>query len=243
MKEQIYAIPVNDAFKEDTECAFCQMKNKLDREAVDFMMGPSYMEDDIRMETNKLGFCQDHYKKMYSEQNRLGLALMLQTHLQQMNKDLINILPEDGLPTISKKSIFSKAPVVSNEASQHIHNISKECYICNKVENTYSKFLDTFFYLWKKDENFVNLVKNSKGFCLNHFADIYESAPSKLSANECTEFYKIIIPIELENLKRIEEELSWFINKFDYRYADEPWKNSKDSLPRAIEKVSSALVE
>lgn len=242
MKEQIYAIPVNDAFKEDAECAFCKMRNKLDKEAVDFMMGPSYMEDDIRMETNKFGFCQDHYKKMYSEQNRLGLALMLQTHLQQMNKDLINILPENGSPTITKKNFFSKTSIVSNEVSQHIHNVNKECYICNKIETTYNKFLDTFFYLWKRDENFVSLVKNSKGFCLNHFADIYEMAPVKLSVNECTEFYKIIIPIELENLKRIEDELSWFINKFDYRYADEPWKNSKDALPRAIEKVSSILV-
>lgn len=243
MKEQIYAIPVNDAFKEDTECPFCCMRNKLDEDAVSFMMGPSYMEDDIRMETNKIGFCKEHYKKMYIQQNRLGLALMVQTHIQQINKDLTNLLPKDTVPTVAKKSIFSKSSITSNNVSEHIHNIDKSCYICNKIETTYSRFIDTFFYLWKKDAKFVELVKSSKGFCLNHFSDIYEIAPNKLSANECVEFYKIIIPIQIDNLKRIEDEISWFVNKFDYRYANEPWKNSKDALPRAIQKVSSTSVE
>ncbi len=243
MKEQIYAIPVNDAFKADTECPFCSMRNKLEKDTIDFMMGPSYMEDDIRMETNKIGFCKDHFKQMSLQQNKLGLALMVHTHLQQINKDLINLLPQDAMPTITKKSIFSKPILSSNNVVQHVHNLKESCYICNKIESMYVHFKDTFFYLWKKDDKFIDLVKNSKGFCLNHFADIYEEAPNKLSVNECTELYKIIIPIQIENLKRLEDELSWFISKFDYRYANEPWKNSKDSLPRTIQKISSVTVE
>lgn len=242
MKEQIYAIPVNDAFNADTECPFCYMKNQLERDAINYIMGPSYMEDDIRMETNKIGFCKNHYQMMYNEQNRLGLALMVHTHLQQINKDLTAELAKDGSSTITKKGLFSKATLNSNTVLSHIHHISDNCYLCNKIEKTFANFIDTFFYLWKKDKNFVALVKNCKGMCLDHFSMIYETAPSKLSATECAEFYKIIVPLELENLKRVEEELSWFIDKFDYRYFNEPWKNSKDALPRAIQKVSSKLV-
>jgi len=44
-------------------------------------------------------------------------------------------------------------------------------------------------------------------------------------------------------MARIEGELSWFIDKFDYRYKDEPWKNSKDALPRSIQKVSSEIID
>lgn len=243
MKEQIYAIPVNDAFKADTECAFCYMKDLLDKQAVEFMMGPSYMEDDIRMETNKIGFCKEHYYKMYGEQNRLGLSLMIDTHLQQINKDLEKLLTETKNQTVAKKGFFSKAVSEPNNISKYLHETYNSCYICNRIENTYKQFIDTFFYLWKKDKNFVELVKKSKGFCLNHFADIYDAAIQKLNQNECSEFYNIIIPIQLKNLKRVEEELSWFINKFDYRYTNEPWKNSKDALPRSILKVSSTTVE
>ena len=43
---------------------------------------------------------------------------------------------------------------------------------------------------------------------------------------------------EKENLDRLEEELDWFIKKFDYRYREEPWKTSKDALPRTILKIN-----
>ena len=80
MKEQLYTIPVNDAFNEPCECPLCKIYDNLEQESIDFMLGPSYMEDDIRMETNKTGFCTKHIKQLYDRQNRLGIALMLHTH-------------------------------------------------------------------------------------------------------------------------------------------------------------------
>lgn len=38
-------------------------------------------------------------------------------------------------------------------------------------------------------------------------------------------------------MARLFEEINWFIKKFDYRYADEPWKTSRDSLFRSIIKL------
>ena len=48
MKEKIYTVPVNDAFALDSECPICSMFEKLENDAVEYAMGPSYMEDDIR---------------------------------------------------------------------------------------------------------------------------------------------------------------------------------------------------
>lgn len=80
MKEQLYTIPVNDAFEKDCECPLCFMYNNLEEDAVSFTLGPSYMEDDIRLETDKAGFCMHHIKQLYKHQNRLGVALILHTH-------------------------------------------------------------------------------------------------------------------------------------------------------------------
>ena len=55
MKEKLYTIPINDAFAMDSECPICAMKTILENNAVEFTMGPSYMEDDIRMETDRTG--------------------------------------------------------------------------------------------------------------------------------------------------------------------------------------------
>ena len=54
-KDEIYTIPVNDGFNEDCECAFCAMQQKLEQEMLDFVLSPSYMEEDVRGETNAKG--------------------------------------------------------------------------------------------------------------------------------------------------------------------------------------------
>ena len=65
MKEKIYTIPVNDAFDKDCECPLCAMYQELENNAVEYTMGPSYMEDDIRAETDKRGFCRKHLKTVW----------------------------------------------------------------------------------------------------------------------------------------------------------------------------------
>ena len=40
-----------------------------------------------------------------------------------------------------------------------------------------------------------------------------------------------------ENLQRMQEDIDWFIDKFDYRNKDADWKNSKDAVPRTMQKL------
>ena len=87
-KEKLYTIPVNDAFSLDCECPICAMYKKLERDTVEFTMGPSYMEDDIRMETDRIGFCAHHMRMLGEQKNKLGLALILKTHIDRTNKEV-----------------------------------------------------------------------------------------------------------------------------------------------------------
>ena len=88
MKEKIYNVPVNDAFLADTECPVCAMFEQLENDAIEYTMGPSYMEDDIRAVTDKKGFCQKHIKKIYEQNNRLGYALVMKTHMDYVIKNI-----------------------------------------------------------------------------------------------------------------------------------------------------------
>ncbi len=239
MKEQIYTIPVIDGFKEKGECPFCNMYQKLDDEAVEYMLGASYMTDEIRMETNKIGFCKEHLKKMYLKQNRLGVALMLHTHLQKINADLAG-MSENFIP--NKKSIFKKNPEL-NSISSYLNNITDSCYICNRIENTFSRYIDTFFYMWKNKPEIKDFVRESSGFCIEHYSLLLSAGENKLNGKDYKEFCDMIIPIQNKNMKRLEDEIQWFINKFDYKYQNEPWKTSKDALPRALTKISSIYTE
>ena len=39
-----------------------------------------------------------------------------------------------------------------------------------------------------------------------------------------------------ENYQRLQEEVTWFTDKFDYRNKDKDWGNSKDSIQRCMQK-------
>lgn len=252
MKDNIYTIPLTDAFCSGDECPFCFIHKKLQDDAIDYMLGSAYMADNIREETNKLGFCGNHYTLLYDHGNRLGLAMMLHTHLTALKKELEPLLVGNHPKAISSKaSIFSKIrgsksspgkTDASNNISDYIYKNDANCYICDKIHKDMARYLDTFFFVWKRDPNFINLVKDCKGFCLSHFAALLDIAPSKLSGQTLQDFYDLVIPLTLENLNRIEDELSWFIDKFDYRNKAASWKNSKDAVPRSIEKLASAYV-
>ena len=60
MKEKLYTIPLNDAVNASDECPFCFIERELEQNSLDFVLGnsSSYMESDIRDQTDKAGFCR-----------------------------------------------------------------------------------------------------------------------------------------------------------------------------------------
>lgn len=234
MKEKLYTIPVSDAFKEDCECTLCFMHKTLEHNAIEFTMGPSYMEDDVREVTNEIGFCSKHIPMLYNNQNRLGLALMLSTHMEKTIKDLEKI-SKSSKPSAG---FFQKKPK-ENSVSDYINHIHDNCFICNNINEVFKRYLITILYLYRTEAEFKKTFRKSKGFCLNHYKMLYTLAPNELSGSTYQDFIEDLNTLFLSNMKRVHEDLTWFIDKFDYRYANEPWKNSKDALPRSILKMNS----
>lgn len=240
MKEKIYTIPLTEVFEKDCECPFCELERKLDSDILDYVLGPSYMEEDVREETNKHGFCKYHYNKMFNAQNRLGVALMVSTHLKKIRTDIEDVLKNEealGGRKLFKKNVES-APLI-----EYTEVLSADCYACNRAKARMDTYVDTFFYLWKREPDFRQKVLSCKGFCLNHFSRIISEGREKLNKTSFEELISTLIPLELKNIDRVSEELDWFIKKFDYRFQNEPWNNSRDSLERAILKISSERLD
>ena len=233
MDEQLYAIPVNDAFDADSECPVCVMYKSLEQNAIDFAMGPSYMEDDVRMQTNKTGFCSKHVSMMYDCQNRLGLALMLHTHMQQVIREAEKLQKKGR----ASAGLFKKSE--GSAVAAYMKQLEKSCFICDRIDNTFDRYIDTIFYLYRSDENFRRKFAASKGFCNCHYGLVYEAAGRHLSGNELQEFTKLLDRLYLENMKRVCDDIEWYTDKFDYRNVDAPWKNSKDAVVRTVLKLDS----
>lgn len=247
MKDTIYTIPLTDAFKAEDECPFCFIKRKLEQDAISFILGSAYMEDDIREVTDTLGFCKEHYKKMYEYGNRLGMALMLHTHYIKLQKELkkkIDAFTPSSTHLLSKfKKFKSSGGVSQNILSHWIKEQDESCYICDYVNKNFNRYLDTFFYLMAHNEEFKQLFVNCKGLCVSHFGDVMALSDTALSDKQKEEFYPVLFNKMQDNLKRLEEDISWFIDKYDYRNNDADWKNSKDAIPRGVQKIAGIYVQ
>ncbi|WMC91854.1 DUF6062 family protein [Kineothrix sp. MB12-C1] len=239
MKEKLYTIPLNDAVNEGDECPFCLVERNVEQDLLDFVLGSgsSYMESDIRSATDKAGFCRTHFKKMFDYGNTLGNGWILKTHYQQMTQEM-----EEQFKAFTYKKSSFRSKLKKNEGRQNpigIWAAEKEasCYICKQFQDTYERYVDTFFIMYQKDSEFREKIKKSKGFCLSHFGDLCEAAESKLSDKEKTSFYPEMFSLMEENMNRMAQDVSWLVEKFDYRNQDADWKNSKDAVQRGMQKL------
>lgn len=238
MREQIDTIPVNDAFASGDECPFCYLERKAEQSTVRYVAGPgaSYMEPEVREVTDRLGFCTHHTKTLYDYGNTLGNALMLQTYYAWILKDFMNEAEAPDIP--EKKSLFSgkKPQTVKDAYWQRLQKKVDSCFICERVDYHMERYYDTFFTMLK-DEAFRKSVEQSKGFCIRHFAGLLQQAEGKLPSKCRDWFYPAVYGVMQENLVRVKEDLDWLVAKYDYRNAKADWKNSRDALQRAMQKM------
>lgn len=231
MKEQLFTIPVNDAFAAKGECPICTMYQELEKNAVEFTMGPSYMEDDIRAVTDEMGFCTEHMRQILGQENKLGCALVLHTHMRKTIQDIEKL----AASSTGKSTLFKKKDITP--LTSYLNRVNHSCFVCKKIEDTFERYIRTIHYLWEKEESFRSKYASSNGFCTPHYEALLTHAGKNLSGQKLDEFISETNRIYLENMKRVADDLEWFIDKFDYRHKDEPWKNSKDALPRSVTKT------
>lgn len=224
--EQIYTIPVNEAFEKVREegfhtCPFCLMYNRLEDNELDLILGASMMEPDVRLKTNEAGFCAEHLSLMFERGKRLPLALMLESHLDSIAKDI------EG----NMSSLFIGK--TGENAAKRLDKLEHSCYICDRIDYNFSRMIETAALLWQNDENFRAKVDTAPYFCLAHYGKFIRAAKERLNKKDFAEFYKQVNEVENRYFNKLREDVSWFCKKFDYRYEEEPWGDAKDAPERA----------
>ena len=224
--EQIYTIPVNEAFdcsRDDPSvgCPFCALYRKLEEDELEIILGASMMEPDIRLKTNEQGFCLTHFRAMLGRRRRLGMGLILESHLAEVKKRI-------------QKSPKDLVMGPGGAALAALLTLEDDCYVCNRADKNLSMMVATAVYLWGTDSAFLEKFKAQPYFCLPHFRMMADYAKKKMNKKTFADFYECAYSIVLQYLETLEKDVSWFCKKFDYRYDEEPWYNSKDSIERAI---------
>lgn len=227
MLEKIYTIPVNEAFDACAEdhsqgCPFCRLYEKLENDELELILGASMMEPDVRIKTNKDGFCRRHWEAMLTRKNRLGMALMLESHLNELRDQ------------IAPGGIGELVGGKGKQACSRIEELEKSCYVCSRIENSLAHMLENAALLWETESEFRTKLSNQPYFCLEHYRAFIEAGRHNISKRKFADFYKAVSDVELTYFDSLRADVSWFCKKFDYRYDSEPWGNAKDSVERSI---------
>ncbi len=244
MKEVLYTIPLNDAVSEGGECPFCNIERNVEQDLLDFVLGSgsSYMEADIRDMTDREGFCRMHFKKMFEYGNTLGNAWILKTHYMRVNKEMKEVFGKYTPGKTSIKDKLAKAPG-NNSVVNFVRAKEESCYICKRYNETYERYLATFISMYRNDSSFKEKIMAGNGFCLSHFGDLCEYADKELTDKEKKDFYPMVFKLMEENMARLQEDVSWLVEKFDYRNKDADWKNSKDAIQRGMQKLKGGIYD
>jgi len=236
MKEKIYTIPVTDAYRSVSGCPLCDLAANIENSSLDYYLGASLMEPDVRKTTNSTGFCGQHLTGLYSrEMNRLGLGLMLHTHVINVKKDiggnLSDAAPAKGTLLKGRDRDYKKN---LESLADRIEKRVDSCIICDKINYTMDRYIDVLLWMYFEDSGFRSLFASRNNHCLSHTASLLRGAAKYLPQNQANEFVFALAGQQNEGFDEIIKDLEWFTLKFDYRNKDKPWGNSKGAIARAI---------
>ena len=220
MRDDICTIPVSEVFEENDGCPICRMRDTIEHRIIDYIMGDAMMEPDVRIETNRVGFCEKHYNDMMSHRGRLQLALMLQTHIDEINNNVF------------KKSIFTSAGKRGEKAAK----ISETCFICDKIEYGLSRMIATIYRCYENERDFRDMFNNQSSFCLPHYERLIAGIDKKSMKRYGGEMAQNLTRITGDFSKKLYEQLTEYCKLYDYRANKDEIQNPeyKESVERTI---------
>lgn len=219
MRDDICTIPVSEAFEEKDGCPICLMRDTIEERILNYILGDAMMEPDVRIETNKVGFCKEHYQKMLSRRSRLQLSLMLQTHIEEINDGIFKnkLLNADG----RKKAEAKK--------------VTESCFVCDKIEWGISRMIDTVYRCYETEPEFRELFNSQKFFCLPHYERLLKGADKRKMKKHYNEFSNNLTKLTGDHCKKLYEDISKYCSMYDYRSnPQDNWEGTKDSVERTI---------
>lgn len=226
MRDTIYTIPISEVFEPRDGCPLCRMRDMLEERSIEYIMGAAMMEPDVRQDTNRVGFCTEHFRMMLPRKNRLSVGLMLQSHLEYIQQEIANT----ASPSFGK----DKRPSLAA-------GIEQGCFVCGRMAASMDRMLDTTLNLWAKEGQFRELFASQEFLCFTHYAQLLRIAQAKMNKKVFPEFSAALSALTLKKLTALKADIDKFCNLFDYRSpsAGPVPEQIKTSLERSAQYLTS----
>ena len=200
-------------FNKDSECPICSIGKIAEEQFLHEFLNDSVMASETREKVNKLGFCSHHFDKLFNRQNKLSLGLQISTRVYQLQDYIV--------PIKNKKQAKKQAELLRKQSST--------CIVCDLLNESMIKYYKTIAQLYAKENSFRQTFKNCKGFCLEHYAYLLEY--SMFAGTFADEYIQVLSELQARNISRLQQDLTRFCRKHDYRNASMPLGSAEFVLP------------
>ncbi|MBQ2939886.1 MAG: hypothetical protein IJE00_05905 [Clostridia bacterium] len=230
MKHDICSIPISEVFEPKDGCPICRLRDMLEKKMVEYITGAAMMEPDVRIETNKKGFCLNHYNRMLGLHKHLSVALTMQSRLEELDRQVFGT------------GLLAKDPAKQGRSATAALST---CFVCDEVNTNLYRMLENTCHLWSREREFRQLFEQQPDLCLPHFALLAEAAGKSLPKKERTEFIKVASGISRRSLDALRADIDHFTRMYDYRSGkgENDWGTAKDSPERVVRYLSSRAPE
>lgn len=225
MKENICTIPVNEVFEVNDGCPICRMRSFIEAKYVDYITGPAMMEPDIRIETNRLGFCERHFGMMLtSGRARLPVDLILESHMIDVREKLLAKKPD-------------------KKTAEAMETLEKSCFVCSYIEPHLLRSVETVCLNYKNEPEFRKLYEKQPYICLPHYRLLAQNAKKPLG-KEYDGFMEVTRRLVRQYADGLQKDIETFRDAFDYRNAGKPMpEEARDVIERTIAFLTSRPVK
>lgn len=232
MRIVLETIPVWDALKKNEECPLCALMKEAERDATRYYLSSAIMTPEVRVETNRYGFCPHHSLLLAEGGNPQSLALTMDTYY---GENETYFAPHfTAIKKASSARKVQKAIEGLREASQERE---KGCLICTRMNDRLYRYSFTISALFQQDPDFKKAFSESKGLCLHHALKVAEIAPDALSGDDLLAFQQALFDNLERNMKRVRQDDWWMTQKYKSENADKPWNGCEDAQKRAVKKL------
>jgi hypothetical protein len=188
------------------ECPLCLLAEWAEETYLRSFQHSRVMEPNVRVKTNDTGFCPLHYRKLYEGENKLGLGLMVHTHLREK----LPLIQESLEAMRAGAAAGRKGAGRLEEAAASLENMHDTCFICDLLKLDLDRYAFTILYLWRKDAEFLSTFRSSRGFCLSHFLVMVAKGRRMMRADRLQRWLEDCIPLMMASLQELERDLLSF---------------------------------
>jgi len=211
----------------DEECFLCALEDEIERKYMDTYLSELVMNASSREEIVKSrGFCNHHFYRILIAANKPGS-------------------PDGHGIALVNESIVDK--LIQDLHKQNSHNIDdlhkllatkNKCPACAHLAEFARMYAEKVVELLSLDnEEFLKLLKESKGFCIPHFVTLVQIAKDSMPT-QSQKILKPLMEIEKKNLHRLHFELAEYIKKQSYEFSEKDRAAVADIVPRSVEKLA-----